>query len=62
MRFTVLGACNEKYIFVRVILLDNSLGKVSLEKKKKSVKFHTWGGGQDKTGSFPHFFIFFFMS
>ena len=25
MRFTVLGASNEKYIFVRVILLDNSL-------------------------------------
>ena len=32
-------------------------------KKKKSVKFHTWGGGQDKIGSFSHFFYFFsFMS
>ena len=30
-----------------------------LTRKKKSVKFHTWGGDQDKTASFSHFFYFF---
>ena len=39
------------------------LGKVSLEKKKKVWNFTLWGGGQDKIGSFSHFFYFFsFMS
>ena len=33
----------------------------SSHSKKKSVKFHTWGGGQDKIGSFLHFFLFFFF-
>ena len=32
-----------------------------LVQKKKSVKFHTQGGGQDKIGSFSHFFYFFFF-
>ena len=39
------------------------LGKFSLEKKKKSVKFHTWGGVWPKMGHFHTFFYFFsFMS
>ena len=45
---------------VRATLSVCLLGKVSL--KKKSVKFHTWGGrGLDKIGSFSHFFYFFFL-
>ena len=35
--------------------------EVLIRKKKKSVKFHTQGGGQDKIGSFSHFFYFFFF-
>ena len=42
-------------------LETGSLGKFSLEKKK--VWNFTLGGGQDKIGSFSHFFSFFsFMS
>ena len=38
------------------------LFREGLTRKKKSVKFHTWVGGQDKIGSFSHFFLFFFLS
>ena len=36
-------------------------GKGPSHSKKKSVKFHTWGGGLDKIGSFSHFSLFFFF-